>query len=429
MNRLTWDKFKASCGDVERDFESLCRALFKWHILKDANTPLPQSPNQAGIEVEPIEYEGKHISFQAKYFSGKVSYKNILESAEKTVKYYAGQLDCVYLFCNKDLTVGTQTYKKTIDILKASNIELILICNENILDFSAQYDIIKHGYFSEIIITDDELQERLKCNLSDLEPRYITGFNIPTDTENYFEVAYRSKGCIKLLEDQLTEWRTTSDRLWYSNNEDPVYDTIRAKLENLYVPPIEDILSIFDWHKQFVEEKDHINTKYIEYSSKIRAINDTSKNKIPSDVDREDIQRGFSYFYCMKELLDDLDLSHHPLFRTLKSNVLIIEGNAGCGKSHLLGYEAEKHGNCDRYRTILLLGQKLLFDGTPAEQIKRALQTQYDFLSYLDALEDRGERNDSVTVIMLDAINECAHIKPWKVYLNELLESFTNISI
>lgn len=50
-----------------------------------------------GVEVKPVlSKDGKVISFQSKYFTGKVQYSKIKKSAEKTVKKYNHSLDIWY---------------------------------------------------------------------------------------------------------------------------------------------------------------------------------------------------------------------------------------------------------------------------------------------------------------------------------------------
>ena len=118
--QLSWKMFETQCMDsrgVQLKFESLCRQLFIYDILSGnhKNLYLHSNPNNPGIETEPIldEVNNRLVGFQAKYFDSRVDYNEILSSAKKTVEYYAGKVDHVYLFCNKPLktiTISNTSY-------------------------------------------------------------------------------------------------------------------------------------------------------------------------------------------------------------------------------------------------------------------------------------------------------------------------------
>ena len=61
------------------------------------------APNNPGVEVEPVwdRNNEKRISYQSKFFDNTPDYQQILHSVEETIKYYAGKIDRVYLYCNK----------------------------------------------------------------------------------------------------------------------------------------------------------------------------------------------------------------------------------------------------------------------------------------------------------------------------------------
>lgn len=150
---ITWAQFGVCNDDQRIAFEDMCRQLFACEFVSDGVLP-HTNPNNPGVEVEPV-LESQHedgkpqklISFQAKYFETSVDYKQIQDSAEKTVKYYSGKLDVVYLFCNKTLNTDCQGYKKTIDILTASGIELVPISDREVLDLARKHSRVGNYYF------------------------------------------------------------------------------------------------------------------------------------------------------------------------------------------------------------------------------------------------------------------------------------------
>ena len=113
---ITWGVFDAINEDTTHNFEMMCRRIFISEYLKDTANP-HNNYNNKGIEVlpilEPIRDDGqprKRISFQAKYASTpQYAYGEFRKSAKITAKEYKGQLDLVYLFCNKTLTTDSNT--------------------------------------------------------------------------------------------------------------------------------------------------------------------------------------------------------------------------------------------------------------------------------------------------------------------------------
>ena len=121
--KINWNEFARYCQDgqdVHAKFEDLCRQLFEREFLSSnvIHKHLHANPNNPGIEAEPIldECTNKRIGFQAKYFSAAANYSDIKDSAEKTVENYRGDIDRVYLYCNKPLT--RDSLRETEEILK-----------------------------------------------------------------------------------------------------------------------------------------------------------------------------------------------------------------------------------------------------------------------------------------------------------------------
>ena len=118
---LTWDNFNTLHQDKPRMFEALCRSLF---VKKrcDRGTSLQSNPNHPGLETAPVfsSIENGRIGFQAKYFTNAVDYRQIKRSVEKTIKYYYGDVDKVFLYCNKDLNTDNKAFKDIEQLLLES---------------------------------------------------------------------------------------------------------------------------------------------------------------------------------------------------------------------------------------------------------------------------------------------------------------------
>lgn len=150
---LTWSQFAVCNDDATGAFEDMARRLFSLEFLENATIP-HSDHNTPGVEVlpilEPPHFDGsrrRKISFQAKYFENNISYSKIKESMNQAIKHYGGELDLIYLFCNKTLTTTTRGYKETEALLQKAGIELYPISNTEVLDLVSKYKDIAYYFF------------------------------------------------------------------------------------------------------------------------------------------------------------------------------------------------------------------------------------------------------------------------------------------
>lgn len=160
---ISWPQFAVCNDNPTVAFEDMTRRLFNLEFLGDGKYP-HSDHNNPGVEVlpilEPVNSNGgkqRKVSFQSKYFEGKVLYSKIKESALQAVKHYKGQLDLIYLFCNKTLTTTAQGYIEAERILNDAGIELQPISNSEVLDLVFKYVDIANYFFLSRKHPDDDL--------------------------------------------------------------------------------------------------------------------------------------------------------------------------------------------------------------------------------------------------------------------------------
>ena len=132
-NEITWAQFELCNANPQSAFENMCRWLFN-DFFFNGKELLHSEPNNPGVEVLPVYHEAskKRISFQAKFF-GEMDYEQIKHSAQTAVNHYAGALDVIYLYCNKDVTTTSKAYQAVVSILNDDGIQIIPITNQEIL--------------------------------------------------------------------------------------------------------------------------------------------------------------------------------------------------------------------------------------------------------------------------------------------------------
>lgn len=121
MTEINWNIFKSKFNGKETStFESLAYQLFCSEY--ENNIGVFRFKNQTGIETEPINYKGKYIGFQAKFYDTKISdnKEDIIESIEKA-KRENSKLNTILFYLNKEFSesskkkVKNPKYKKEIE--------------------------------------------------------------------------------------------------------------------------------------------------------------------------------------------------------------------------------------------------------------------------------------------------------------------------
>lgn len=416
--QITWEQFITSNNDargVRYKFEDLCRQIFTLEFLSHnkINKYLHSNPNNAGIESEPIlnEENNKYIGYQAKFFENAVDYGQIKESAEKAVKHYLGQLDCIYLFCNKALTTTCSGYRNVKKVLDDAGIELILITDTTILDLVRKYPLLGRYYFDDHGITYEWLVNYANIEASVLGERYNSGFNVDTESSKNLSVFLQDKNAIvyfnnkkKSLIDELISLRWELDE--YIGN-------LRAIREFVEALPDIDFISIHDvecWQDK-VSSHFSDDIKEIEIS-----IDDIQKHL--TEIDNSDSRKVREYRLRLSKLKKLLDLYYglkisETECNLLNNKVLVVEGSAGIGKSHLFANETFEILN-EKECALLVIGGECLSDNNILEQIKTNLRIDFQFEDLIDILDVIGASKGKIVPILIDAVNESWKPKLWK---------------
>lgn len=414
---ITWAQFEYCNKDTHKAFENMCRLLFNREFFEN-KCILHSNPNNPGVEVEPVleSISNRRISFQAKYITS-TDYKLVMNSAQKIVKYYSGQLDIVYLYCNKDLTKTSIQYKNIEAVLTKSNIQIVLISNQSILDQVIKYPVITSLFFDHHELTNNWFNEHLLISLTSLGPRYNSKFNVETRTEEYMDLfSHNSEAISCINQKKINAIKEISECNWkYSERSDFINELI-LKIKSLNNVEVENIIDCLEWSNiiqdtfsnEFDDLKREINKK--------RDVDLLNKNDEREHRKIEQYIQKLQYLVSIPSLLefDEIEKS------LIQRKMLIVKGNAGVGKSQLFANASHKSLQSNGY-SLLLLGQSFLSDNSIIQQIHEYLGLNFSIDDLLNVLEGIGEVYHQCVVIFIDAINESANKELWKTGLVSIL--------
>jgi len=144
--------------------------------------------------------------------------------------------------------------------------------------------------------------------------------------------------------------------------------------------------------------------------------------------EKKDYQYYSKYGYELKrirefkhELSNFQNFVHGSSFKLANNPFLLIEGEAGIGKSHLIGDIISRRIKKD-HESIFLLGQHFVTEEDPWTQIFKRLQINSKADNFLRELNQHAKKSRKRIIIFIDAINEGKGNYFW----NNFIKSFIN---
>lgn len=420
---ITWEKFELNNPNKEDSFENLCRLLFK-HELCPEGTILESEHNHAGVEVCPVlSKDNKVISYQSKYFDNRVNYELIKKSARATVKKYKNSLDVWYLYTNLSLS-DCSSYRELVQILSNNGTDFIVISNNEILTDVLKYSYIMAAFFDVQSIPLSNFGEWVNSSLNDLGIRYNSAFNVETDTIKKLNLFIGNKKGVEYINLRKFELLASIEKHCenLSTSDEANYDYI----EKVYQLVCElDDVSMSDYPKAI----DWYESVYVKLKSDKEMI-----DKRIFELEKENEQKhnrvALKELEWERDILDELKFSEEEIY-FINSKMVIVNGEAGTGKSQLFAMEALENIN-DGCEAVLLLGEYFLDSSPVADQMLSKLNLNFDFDKFISLLERYGEINNRNIVIFIDAINESEIKKIWKrgiIDLHDKIKKYNRVKI
>lgn len=161
-----------------------------------------------------------------------------------------------------------------------------------------------------------------------------------------------------------------------------------------------------------------------------KAINNI--NYIFLNAIRSKIIKYTDYDYSrIHSALEDIRIHiHKPWIQSINGQSLIVYGEGGMGKTHLLAKIVQRRLE-EHLPTIFFLGRIITDTGIPMEQILNTLDLKCKKETFFHALNEYGKKHGRV-VLVVDGINEGVGLSFWKNHLlnfiNEL-QSYQNIGL
>lgn len=436
---INWQNFITFNNDsrgVRFKFEDLCRQLFaNENIPSDSigKVYLHSNPNNAGLETDPVFIQsiGKKVGFQVKFFDAAVDYEQIKSSAKAIVSHYSGQVDLVYLFCNKPITVSAKGYRDTVQLLQDANIEIKLITDNAILDLVRNYPYLALYYFGAHSISTSWFISHSENIFDAIGERFNREFNVSTNCNAELSLFVWDDDAVETLNGKKKKLISEINQIkWHHEPYLEYLNKIMELTEKLDDIDFHTICQAVSWYSTVSES---IADYVAELSRNLEEYKNRSSEKYEDYLKAEkesEKKAAYSQYRMYEEkvrdieqlisLPDELALSAREA-KLLESKILFVSGKAGTGKTQLLAFETKKMLDNER-PSLFLIGGDYCSEETIETQIMRNLGLPFDIEELIDILDAIGEKEDCFIPIFIDAINESWNAHLWKSGLPKIIQ-------
>ena len=421
IERLSWEQFKLNNENCQADFEDMCRSLFRKKYCK--GEILHSNPNNPGIETNPFYDSAKknYIGFQAKFFENHVDYTDIADSLHKAIQYYNGQIDVIYIFCNKAIDDSCKSFIDIKEELNANKVDVKLITGNDLLDLIEEYSSVQAKYFRKIKLTSVWFNERLETAIADFGARYNQEFNIETDVQKKLNVFSKNfYGCqyINNFKNKVIESLSDS-RIRYSD-----YASLAEQIAR-YIQDLKDI------DGQTINQSQYWFNNLVEkFSNELNPLNEFYKdfwNLHDNNTDNKEKEKLRDRYNVIRDIFDALELIHFSDEdnKLIENQILFLTGQIGTGKTQAI-VNLIKQNNDTGVPSVIIPAQTLTTDFAIDKQILEYLHIEgsLNFDEFISVLDEVGFESNNCIILGIDAINETSFSRIWQQGLNGFISQF-----
>lgn len=433
---LDWSQVRPINGSMNNGFEELVCQLARVETIPQGGRFIRKGAPDAGVECFWKLPNNDEWAWQAKYFLNSLNASNwaqidksvraALEGHANLKKYYIAipinpsdsrlprQISLQQKW-NSRVKVWQSWAKKKrmkVDFLPWWATDLIKIIHRK-----ENLGFIKF-WFNKEYLSDDWFLKRNANALRNLGPRYTPELNIKLEISHVFHSMRQNKEFKNLISEAFHEVVLKVRKLHSrSNSSSP--PTFSAKLRAF---------------TDFIELKNHelleanhesydfeeILKRIIELKSEIDKFYDSVKESREDKIQgatREPIISRSEYLELISEFQDlESKLEGVPA-KLFNVPYLLLDGEAGSGKSHLFGDAINCIGDA-KPDSLLLLGQHFTVNATPQIQILQQLDLNCTFDEFMESLTCRAISNNNRIILFIDALNEGSGKKLWTNFLS-----------
>lgn len=431
---INWNNIRPLDNSQNEGFEELVCQLARNENIPNKKEFIRKGKPDAGVECFWIFDNGDEWAWQAKFFTSSLqdtqwgqidkSVKTVLDKHQNLKKFYIAipndPPDARITGQQSMLDKWNLQVKKWEGWASDKNLKVEFVAwwsSDLIARLSqSKNQGLTYFWFNKEEFTDEWFLDNTQQSIVDLGKRYTPNFydnlNVDVEISRIFSGISRDKKLKaqvqKPLDYLLINGKKALSNAPTLNNEKKRLEIALEGVRNLFnevefggveLIPIEPFISFLNDIDDISSE---IHNYYLSEEEKLKSSKSTTEShgryqKHGSDINNlNELQHAL---YNAQRIIksDAVKLASNPY--------LILDGDAGMGKSHLLADVITKR-NESGVNSLFLLGQHFVSEEDPWTQIKKKLDVACSFKDFLGALNAKAEANKQRLIIFIDAINE-----------------------
>jgi hypothetical protein len=452
MCSFDWKKIRSYNNSQNNAFEELVCQVAREENIENKKSFLRVASPDGGVEGYCILNNGDEYGWQAKFFFSmgdpqwlqlERSFKRALQTHPKLVKYFI----CLPMDRRDPRNLQQESFMDKWNSKKGEweqhaqengrCIEFEYWGSSELLHRLAQEKHAGRRYFwfKEMEFSDEWFKEHIERSIADLGTRYTPELNFELEIAKVFDGIARDDNFKDQFECVYDDLLKKSSKAINSLRDERLTEE-KQKLNNGVQQIVDEYGQInfkevngFD-HCKILVAIDNFQKNISSCRILLEELNEKEKeNPETTKITYRGVTAKFDYeLYNLRKLNGSVyGFREFIASKTVAlSNMpfLILDGEAGIGKSHLLADISKRRLKRGKF-SILLLGQHFVSEENPWHQILNSiLRLGCDESEFLGALEAKAQSSGSRIIIFIDAINEGKGKYFWKDHIMSFAKSF-----
>ncbi len=457
MQPLDWKLIRTLNGAQHKGFEELCVQLARSAVPTGCSITRNGTPD-GGVECYGVLDGGGEWGWQSKFVHSiddsqwaqiDASVTTAISKHPKLVRYHV----CLPLDLPDARQEGKKSARDRWDAHKAKwitlagkqsmTVEFVLWGSSELLDLlSLPHNTgrVMFWFGSPGCFDSHWFETHVARATKSAEPRYTPELHVEIPISRKFEAFGRTAAMIDRirgtgsgLQDDyrwIARWADSDDTPGLGTACQPLktaMDSLMASLDHFAEQPAgrQGVAEICATANQALDACDAVESCLYAIDEHLRSLaevdagneKENSRKRSEQQIQRHRCLRDFEFEVRSARAIYEADEAF------TESQVLILTGEAGTGKTHLL-CDLAKHRLTENRPTVLLLGQSFTTTDSPARQVATLLGFPNATLTELvGCLEAAAEAANARCLILIDALNEGMGRLFWKPHITEFVEA------
>lgn len=418
-------------GDQRKGFEEMvCQLARKENIPQRVRFVRKGTPD-AGLECYAIREDGSEWGWQAKFFLGKIDWSQMDQSVNTALRSHPNLRKMIFAL-PLDLpdaglpgqTSAQEKWDKHVAKWKQEaghEMEFVLWGASDIIAKLQQPGLagFVEFWFDQTFLTADWFHHQMETAIFDMGPRYSSELDLELEIGKVFDgLSFNSRFIERVKNEFYLLCKNVLE--FCRNREEELADVIEflKTVDEEIKNQVQKFQTCSDFYYDFSELsgilqccQNRLLEKERELHNRICEVQDSYRKRYEESL--QTVDRLFHSFVSQISFLENAEVRLH------QNPFLLLKGDAGAGKSHLLA-QIVKHRAEESCLSVLLLGQKFSSQDDPRRQILAQLDLNCNFAAFLAALHCQAQIQQKRVILFIDAINEGSGKEIWPANLNGL---------